>query len=79
MFGARLTDFSKLLIVYRTIYVYRFEMKALEFIYNYIRNRKKRTKIEMHIAPGKTYYIEFLKSRFWGLYYLIKIYAFYFL
>ena len=24
----------------------------------------------MHIAPGKTYYMEFLKDRFWGLYYL---------
>ena len=27
-----------------------------DFIYNYIRNRKKGTKIEKHIAPGKTYY-----------------------
>ena len=52
MFGALLTDLSKAFdclphdIILATLNAYGFDMKALNFIYDYLRNCKQRTKID---------------------------------
>ena len=52
MFGALLTDLSKAFdwlpqdIIIAKLNAHGFDMKALNFIYNYLRNRKQRTKID---------------------------------
>ena len=52
MFGALLTDLSKAFdclphdIILAKLNAYGFDMKALNFIYDYLRNRKQRTKID---------------------------------
>ena len=52
MFAALLTDPSKAFdclphdIIIATLNAYGFDMKALNFIYDYLRNRKQRTKID---------------------------------
>ena len=52
MFGASLTDLSKAFdclphdIIIAKLNAYEFDMKALNFIYDYLRNRKQRTKID---------------------------------
>ena len=52
MFGALLTDLSKAFdclphgIIVAKLNACRFDMKALNFIYDYLRNRKQRTKID---------------------------------
>ena len=52
MFGALLTDLSKAFdclprdIIIAKLNGYEFDMKALNFIYDYLRNRKQRTKID---------------------------------
>ena len=52
MFGALHTDLSKAFnclshnIIIVKLNAYGFGMKALDFIYNYLRNRKQRTKID---------------------------------
>ena len=52
MFGALLTDLSKAFdclphdIIIAKLNAYGFDMKALNFIYDYLRNRKQRTKID---------------------------------
>ena len=52
MFGALLTDFSKAFdclphdIIIAKLNAYKFDMKVLNFIYDYSRNRKQRTKID---------------------------------
>ena len=50
MFGALLTDLSKALdclphdIIIAKLNAYGFDMKALNFIYDYLRNRKQKNK-----------------------------------
>ena len=52
MFGALLTDLSKAFdcllydIIITKLNAYRFDMKRLNFIYDYLRNRKQITKID---------------------------------
>ena len=52
MFGALLSDLSKAFdclphdIIIAKLNAYGFDMKALNFIYDYLRNRKQRTKID---------------------------------
>ena len=52
MFGALLNDFSKAFdclpheITIAKLNAYGFDMKALKFIYDYLRNLKQRTKID---------------------------------
>ena len=52
MFGALLADLSKAFdclphdIIIAKLNAYRFDMKALNFIYDYLRNQKQRTKID---------------------------------
>ena len=52
MFGALHTDLSKAFdflahaIIIAKSYPYGFDMKAPDFIYDYLRNRKQRTKID---------------------------------
>ena len=58
-------------IIITKLYAYGSNMKGLGFTYDYLKNHKQRKKKIMQIAPGKTYYMKFLKGRFWGLYYLI--------
>ena len=78
MFGALLTDLSKAFdCLLRDVTIAKlntcwFDMKALNFIYDCLRNRKQRTKQIIHIAPGKTYYMVFLKNQFWGQFYSIS-------
>ena len=78
MFAALLTDLSKAFdclphdIIIAKLNAYGFDMKALNFIYDYLSNHKQRTKIDnAYIVPWKTYYMEFLKDQFWGPYCLI--------
>ena len=77
MFGALLTDLSKALhclrhdIIIAKLYAYGFHMKTLDFIHDYLRCCKQRTRTDN--VYSKTYYMEFLKDRFCGLYYLISL------
>ena len=74
MFGALLTDLSKVFdclphcFINAKLNAYGFDMKTLNFIYDYLRNRKQITKMDT----------EFLKDQFWGLSYLIQNYEIYF-
>ena len=57
MFGALLTDLSKAFdclphdIIIAKLNAYGFDMKALNFIYDYLRSRKQRTKIDNAYSP----------------------------
>ena len=56
MFGALLTDLSKAFdclrhnIIIAKLNAYGFEMKTLNFIYDYLSNRKQRTKIDLQMV-----------------------------
>ena len=59
MFGALLTDLPKAFdcfphdIIIAKLNACGFDMKAFNFIYDYLKNRKQRTKIDNLIAPSK--------------------------
>ena len=46
MFGAKAFDCLPHDVIIAQLYAYGFDMKALNFIYDYLRNHKQRTKIE---------------------------------
>ena len=41
-------------------------MRAIDFICDYLRNRKQSSNIDNAYSHGKTYYMEFLKDQFLG-------------
>ena len=77
MFGALLTDLSKAFdclrhsIIIAKLNAYGFDMKTLNFIYDYLSNRKQRTKIDHAYSSWQNILYGVLKDRFWGLYCLI--------
>ena len=71
-FGALATDLSKAFdclphsLLLAKSSAYGFDMKALRFINDYLRDRKQRTKIsQILIALGRKFYMELLKDQYW--------------
>ena len=50
-----------------------FDMKAMRFINDYLRDRKQRNKYQILIALGRKFYMEFLKDQHWDRCYSIQI------
>ena len=68
-------DFLSQYLIIAELNVYRFSLDSSRLIYNYLSNRKQRTRTNEYIALGKKLYSMCDKVQFSGLFRLISLYV----